>query len=1181
MRSLKNMLVAAAGSCLLCAGTAIAQFRTSVQGTVTDPSGAVVPGATLTLRDNATNAIITRTSNPDGVFNFNALPSDQFTLTVTAPGFQQKVLSDLQFIPEQANSLNVQMELGATSTTVTVNASTVPVLDTSTSNVGATVSSNEIEHMPSFNRDVFQLTQLAPGVVADASQAANGGTFNLPGNQGVGGSGNSGGMPIENGVQANANGEQYGNNGISIDGISTVSAVWGGASVITPNEDSISNVRIVTNDYDAENGRFAGAQTEVTSKSGTNHLHGSAYIAIHRPGLNAYNRRTIASQTPQRDNQRYNQYGGSLGGPIWKNHVFAFFAYESSPNSSYSTGTGWYETSAFRSAAKSGSIAAQYLNFSGSAPSGTLVSTQPTCAQVGLTESVNCTTIPGQGLDIGSPLTNGLGKQDPTATATAANPGVGNGLDGVADVAFYNTVTPQTSYYRQYNGRLDADASSRDHLAFAIYWVPSGNTFYNGGARSYNLFHHDAINEAMSVIWNHTFSPSFLNEARVNAAGWRYNEIASNPQQPVGLPQDNITYFGPSSGATISQFGTSLGGDLNQWTYGAKDVATKIAGNHTIKFGFDFTRLEYLNNPAARPTYNFYNIWDFLNDAPWEELGGFNSITGFPGNSRSDERENLFGAFVQDGWKITPNLTLNAGIRYSYFGPLYAKQRNLPSVRLGVGSASFTGLNVSTGRDVWNAQKANFGPEIGFNWSPGVFNNKMVVRGGYGLNFNQEEIAITANTYFNPPAQNNIDFKYASPTNAGTNGADILYAVSSSPNSLNGYPSNPNTITSYNSNGLPTKGNASIVVLGDGHGTLPTTYVEHYSLDVDYQFPWALVASIGYEGSVSRHLINHLTPNSFAVTRGYALNPLIPGGGGDFWINEGSANNNAFLAELKHQFSHQVSFDAQFQWAKSLDVDGSGPYYEDPYYPENPAYSYGPSDFNIGKMFKLYGLWQPVFFHGNNRWVGKIVGDWSISGIFNFHTGFPYSPTYGISQSLYCESCGYSNLRPYYLGGAGNDHSNSAFINGTNFSSIGSTKSAPTKTINGSANTNYAYANHFFAVPDFTNAITWTSPSGFPAANAALPGPPGMDRNAFVGPHYRDLDASITKGFGLPNTRLLGEDAKLEIRADIINLFNLLNLNPTNVTNNITATTPGPGVFGSDHIALGGRTISFQARFSF
>jgi hypothetical protein len=1163
---------ASAALLLLVSVPAMAQFRASIQGAVTDPDGAVVPGATLTLRDNGTNQVLTAKSDSGGVYNFNALPADQFTLTVTAPGFNQKVIENLQIIPEQANSVNVQLALGEATTSVTVSGETQPAVDTETANVGGTISANNIQHMPSWNRDVFTLTQLAPGVISDGSQAAGGGVYNYPGNQGPGGTGSGGSVPTENGVQANANGQQYETNAISIDGISVTSAVWGGTTVITPTEESIDNVRVVTNDYDAENGRFSGAQTLVTSKSGTNQLHGSAFIAIHRPGLNAYQRYSYGNK-PLRDTQDFNQYGGSLGGPILKNRIFAFFAFESSPNSSTSTGTGWYDTSAFDALAPSGSIASDYLTFPGAGVTSTgIITANEGCANVGLVEGVNCRTIPGAGLNIGSPLTIGLGKQDPTATGTSANPGVGSGLGTIADIAEYATVSPYTAYYRQFNGRMDANATAKDHLAFAIYWVPEGNTGYNGGSRPYNVFNHNQINDAFSVIWNHTFSPNLLNEARANAAGWRWNEIADNPQAPVGLPQAQISAIGS---ITINQFGSSLGSILNQWTYGYKDVATKVLGAHTIKFGGEYTNLHYLNDPIGRPGYNFYNIWDFLNDAPYAESGSFNTATGFPGGVRSDDRENLFGAFVQDNYRIMPNLTIFAGLRYSYFGSIYAKQNNLSVVQFGSGAALYTGINVRVGGNLYNPQKANFGPQIGFNWSPSFAQNKLVVRGGFGLNFNQEEIALTANAGNNPPTQGYYNFTFTSPTTPGTNGADIIYGISSSPTSLFGFAKNPHTITTYNSANLPTAGNANLVAFGNFNGTAPTPYAEHYSLDTEYSvINNGLVASVGYEGSSSHHLINHETPNAAAVVAGVPLNPLVTGG--DYWTNGGSGNNNALLLELKHPFQYHFSADAQFMLAKSMDTDGSGPYYEDEYFPEKAGLSYGRSDFNIGKSFKVFALWQPVIFHGGYNWMEKVAGGWSLSGIFNVHTGFPYSPNYGIPQSLYCSNCGYYNLRPQYLGGGGSDHSNNAFDKGTNFAGIVASQTTTTATVNGNAGTAVAYTNKFFNVPNFQSAMQWSNATGFPAANVALPPLPGLDRNAFTGPGYRDVDASLTKAFGLPENRILGNNARLEIRADAFNIFNLLNLNPQSVSNNITSSN-----FGQDTTALGSRTISFQARFSF
>jgi len=1172
-KRLSNVLgICAMAIICLCVNTsAFGQYRTSIQGAVSDATGAVIPGATLTLTDLATNQIVTRTSDAAGVFNFNALPADHFSLVIEAQGFQKKVLANLQLIPEQANAVNVQMDPGGESTTITVDASQRPALDTETANIGGTITSEQIQHMPSFNRDVFQLTQLTPGVISDGSQGAGGGTYTTPGNQGPGGSGATQ-VPTENGVQANANGGQYETNSVSIDGISTVSAVWGGSTIITPSEDSIGNVRIVSNDYDAENGRFSGAQTLVTSKSGSNDVHGSLFIAIHRPGLNAYQRYngpgSLGPGTPQargllRDTQDFNQYGGSVGGPFWKNKLFGFFAYEALRNSSTATSTGWYDTSSFDSLAPTGSVAATYLGFPGSGVSSSALINQ-TCANIGLTEGVTCNTIQGKGLNVGSPLTTGLGKQDLTYVSNSA-PGVGSGLSNVPDIADFSTASPSTYSYTQWNGRFDAQATQNDHVSFTIYWVPISSTSFNGTSRAYNFFHHEQINDAFAVIWNHTFSPSFLNEARANAAGWRWDELADNPQQPIGLPQDNITTTVGS--AQVSNFGAAVGSDLNQWTYTYKDVATKILSNHTLKFGGEVTRLYYLNAPTGIPTYNFFNIWDFLNDAPYQEYGTFNSVTGVPGGIRQDDRENLFGFFVQDGWKATPTLTLNAGLRYSYFGPLSAKQDNLNSVQFGSGSSLLTGINVRQGGNLWKPQKANFGPQVSFAWVPGIFNGKLVLRGGYGLSFNQEEIALTSNAGGNPKTSNFYNFTSNNPTSINPK---IFYAVSSNVHSINGFPPNTNAVTTFNAQSLPVGGSASVFAFGNTSGVLPTAYAHHFSLDTQYDLGHHYVASLGYQGSLGRHLSTQNEENAAAAANGIPLNPLITNV--DYYFNSAGSNNNEMLAELKHDFSHQFSVDAQFAWAKSMD-NASGPYEEDPY-PYNPSFAYGRSDFNIGKSFKVFGLWQPVIFHGTHGWLEKVVGGWSLSGILTLHNGYGWTPIYNTGQGLYCNGCGYSNLRPDYLGGAHHSTSNDAYKSGPGVGN-GVNQNFPEQ-VNvvppaGGA-TSYS-GSPYFAVPEYGQAISGPT---FPGAAAGLPPLPGLSRNSFTGPGYKDVDGTLGKAFGLPKAPVLGENAKLEIRADFFNLFNNLNFDPAQISNNVTLQN-----FGQDQKALGSRTISFTARFSF
>ena len=247
--------------------------------------------------------------------------------------------------------------------------------------------------------------------------------------------------------------------------------------------------------------------------------------------------------------------------------------------------------------------------------------------------------------------------------------------------------------------------------------------------------------------------------------------------------------------------------------------------------------------------------------------------------------------------------------------------------------------------------------------------------------------------------------------------------------------------------------------------------------------------------------------------------------------------------------------DAQFTWARSLDTS-SAPYSEQDY-PFDPGLNYGPSDYNVGKAFKLFGMWQPVLFHGDNRWMERIAGGWSLSGIFNWHSGFPWTPTASVSNpnpldpggSLYCDNCGYTSLPAVYLGGAGTDTGNDQFKTGSNYSQG---------------------AAAYFVAPAYTAYTGVTTP---PYGNA---NPQLAHRNTLIGPRYRDVDITLAKGFGLPNLPVLGENAKFEFRFDVYNLFNNLNFNPTTISNNISNSN-----FGQATTALAGRTATLGVRFSF
>ena len=1100
------------------------QYRASLQGTVTDPNGAVVPGATVTLTSNETNIPHVVTTTDAGTYTIPSLAPANYQLTVEKAGFAKKVFSDVTVLGEQARSVNVQLEVGEVSQTVTVSSSITPALNTETAIIGGTISTKDIQNLPSFGRDPFQLIRLAPGVFGDGSIGAGGGGNSLPGSNIAGSGATSSVFKTENGVQISANGLRQNSNNIQVDGVGVNSASWGGAAVITPNESSVKEVQVVANNYSAENGRNGGAQLLVTSQNGTNEIHGSGFFKWHRPGLNAFQRWNGpgGSAAVQKDTFRFNQFGGSVGGPIVKDHLFAFFSYETLRNNSFTVASGWYETAEFeQSAGPANSLARNYLSFPGNAPS--FLNVIPyTCSLAGLTSS-QCRDTPSGGLDLGSPLQTPLGTQDPTVGAAGTPFGIGSGFDGIPDIRNLRTFSPNNYVGTQYNGRMDYQITSRDLATFSIFWVPVDTSSFNGPARSQNAWNHSQLNQSYAAVWNHTFGPTIINEARFNASGWDWNEIVTNPQAPFGLPQANIDQSGTVSPQYFGAPGPSV---FNQKTYNAKDTLTKVWGSHNVKFGGDVSWVKFLDTAPwqGRPSYDFRNLWDFANDAPYRETGNFNPVTGVPSSATKNYRFSIIGVFVQDDWKVRPNLTINLGLRWEDFTPLHEANGNLSNPVLGPPGAVLTGLSIRTGGDLFKNQVKNYGPQIGFAWTPGT-QRKMVVRGGFGIGYNLAQLAFLSNGRFNPPQITNLSLF----------NQDILYGTGASLTDLNGFPSNPAAIQSFGPNGLPATGPA--LSLQGVPYEFPTTTIYRYSLETQYDLGHSWVASVGYQGSQTRHYTRQTNLN---LTNYPALNPRIQNL--SWFTNDVNAHFNALLTELQHRFSSTFEIDTQYRYSRSIDA-GSQDYYQDNY-PFDYRYAVGPSAYDVTHNFKLFGIWSPKLFQDSRSWAGRLLGGWTISAILTAHSGFPWSPQYCINQNnfLYPNSglsCAYPSA---YSGGALGTSSNQIFQYLSNFP---------------------GGASQYFTIPNVSGFIS----------------KPGLNRNSFRGPGYFGNDVTLTKDFGLPGGGFLRENAKITLQANFYNLFNKTNLQ--NVDGANTYINPGNAQFGRAPGALAGRIIELQAKFTF
>jgi hypothetical protein len=1186
----------------LCAlASAHAQFRASIQGTVQDSGGGAVIGANVTLTNQDTGIERNATSNDQGFYRINELPPGNYTVRIEAPGFKQSVLKDVFIAAELPRGLDVTLTVGEVQESVTVS-SAAGGLETENASVNNTIGSQEVLTLPQFGRDPYELLRLSPGVFGDAARAGNGNSFALPQQVGPGGSNNAI-FQTENQVQIVANGQRVTANNYSLDGVSVNSLSNGGAAVITPNQESVQEIVVTSASYNAEQGRNSGAQIEVITRGGSNDFHGSALAHFNDKGLNSFNKfygannvplspisceggsfTVVAQHCPTRNDQKYRDYAGSIGGPILRNKLFFFFSYEGLRlRNTTVTRSAHLETPAFEKYVQQvnpNSIAAKIFSTPGITPRISSTISQTDC----------CSLITNPA----DPNFHALGAW---YVAGPGSPGIagaiGNGPDTIPDWGVFDVTVPNSSTGNQYNGRVDY-TRGKDQFFASTFIVNLTNV--NGGIRPIEDVTFPAKNYVGTLGWTRTFSSAFVNELRFNFTRFAFNQLTPTGNTNYGIPQIELFDFDIGGFNNAGTGGTLLGigqsgttpGKLAENTFAFRDTVSWIHRNHSFKFGVDITREQNNDDEPGfeRPLYQFRGLLNFANDACcFFEGVGFDPTTGGNLNGQRYFRTATYSLFVQDDWKIRNNLTLNLGLRWEYFSPINEAKGLMSNYIFG--SQGFVNGSVKTVKQLYNPDKNNFGPRIGFAYSPNVWGQRTVFRGGFGILFNRpydtEFSNIRQNTPFSAQASTCCFFDprvvpddNSTPGITGPPpGSGIQYGIGSSALATS-YAANPNFAFGVAPDGALC-GNAacSQIIKTDIFGALPnepTPYVYVFSLQTQLEPVRNWQLSVGYQGSRSRKLARTIDLNRFqpgdtfdgnhdgvqnSSADGVACGPANPAcpapvvvGNNRFGrvfipLSDVNASFDAMVAQLTHRFSRGLTLTALYTFSHSIDTSSYeiGFQQTDPF---NQLINKASSDYDVRHNFQLSAFYELPFFRNRHDLVGTVAGGWTLGGIFDKHTGFPFTaligncnPNHDRNGDSFCP-----DMPMVYTGGMIANPSKQQWENGV-------------------------FPNPLVSFPGAANPIP-----------AGTFGPGCRCRNIFPGPGYTDLDLSFGKNFKFPSSRIFGEKAGLELRANFFNAFNILNLEslaPASTPTDITNT----GQFARPLDGLSGRVIEFQARFSF
>jgi hypothetical protein len=1008
--------------------------RASLRGTIYDPNHAVIPAAKVTLANLATGEVRSTTSNSNGEYGISSLPAGRYRVRVEMTNFGE-YLQEIELLVNQDQRLDATLYLPPQETVSveSVDGPLAPLLKKDSPSLGTVIENRQVTGLPLDGRNFYELSLLVPGAVPPA-----------PGSAGS----------VRGDFSFSVNGAREDANNFLLDGVYNVDPKLNTFGV-RPSVDAIREFEMLTSTYDASFGRNPGAQVNVILNSGSNDFHGSAFEFHRNAALDARN--FFAPASEPKPKYIRNQFGSAIGGPIRRDHTFFFADYEGTRSREGITRITNVPTAQERAGNFSQSLFGVPIN-------------------------------PATGM----PFDNGIIPDffiNPVGRAIAALYPLPN-----RNVPFQNFVSSPVlrDDNDSFDARVDHRLNERADLTFR-YSFGDRNLFepFTGPAFSLLPGFGDTVNRRSQngmVALTLVLTPNLVNETRIafNRVAASVTQEASTLNSDVGLPTISprardlgLTFITLTGFSPLGDEGNNPQNSVTN-VYQVLNNSSYVHGNHLFKFGADlrFSQQNAFRDVESRGRLPFSPFGQITFNALGDLLLGFPFLSSVARVDNPQQiRTESYNFFINDSYRVTPRLTLTAGLRYEYNSPPVDAADRATIYDVATRSLVPVGTN-GVPRSGFDPDKNNFAPRVGFAWTLGK-DQATVLRGGYGIYYDQSALAPAEALYFNSPFFDN----------------NIFFSLPGLPLSLN------DPFPSFFPFPLP---DSALAIQRD----LRTGYMQHWNLNVERQLGIHNVIEVAYVGSKGTKLltardINQPQPSALPPGLPFVPRPDPRFDDIDLLESRANSNYNALQARFQRRFSRGLSALASYTWSKSID-DASNFFTSagDPNFPQNSynvAAERGRSNFDVSHRLSVSYSYALPFGKGrqfltDDGWLSTVLTGWESYGIVTLQSGRPF--TVALLSEIDNSGTGRS-----ILGFGANDRPNV----------VGN--------------------------PDVSNSNTlqWfnTAAFAFPA-----PGTFGnAGRNILEGPGFHNVNASLVK-----NTALT-ERVNLQFRAEAFNLFNHPNFN--------------------------------------